>query len=445
MTTPAWKAVAEILDQASSPGPGRVFPAAGLLVAHGERILFEHASGVAGPSGHEVPCDETTVFDLASLTKPLVTAALTLDLIARGRLHFDTTVAGLLPAFAAGGGHSSGDREGGPSDGVAGLLAGHRAGNLGGGVADLSTGQGPGVSSGDRGSVVAVDPRRATVQVRHLLHHDSGLPAYQRYFEAFPNEPAAGLDEAAARRARMFDLAVAEPLEREPGSSSVYSDIGFLVLGALIEAVEGARIDELAASRIFEPLAVEEAWYVPVLAAGRAPAPRRRSSGFPLQRTAPTGTCEWRGREIHGEVQDENAWAMGGVASHAGLFATVRAVHRLVLEWVRAAAGRGLLLDRRLVTHSWARASGVARGTWALGWDTPSPGASSAGSRVGPSAVGHLGYTGTSIWIDRNRGLHVVLLTNRIACGRNSDAIRALRPRLHDAVFAAVDAERGGR
>jgi CubicO group peptidase (beta-lactamase class C family) len=185
---------------------------------------------------------------------------------------------------------------------------------------------------------------------------------------------------------------------------------------------------------------VTEAGYLPLLDR------ERRGARWPdPSRIAAAGTCEWRRRSIHGEVQDENAWAMGGVASHAGLFATVEAVHLLVLEWVRAAAGRGLLLDRRLVTYAWARASGVARGTWALGWDTPSPGASSAGTRVGPSAVGHLGYTGTSVWIDRNRGVHVVLLTNRIACGRSSDAIRALRPRLHDAVFAAVDAERSGR
>ena len=108
-------------------------------------------------------------------------------------------------------------------------------------------------------------------------------------------------------------------------------------------------------------------------------------------------------------------------------------------------AGRGRVLDRRVVGHAWNRsasAAGAAPSTWALGWDTPTPGASSAGSRIGAGAVGHLGYTGTSIWIDPSRRAHVVLLTNRIAYGRNSDAIRALRPRLHDAVFAALDRAR---
>ena len=133
---------------------------------------------------------------------------------------------------------------------------------------------------------------------------------------------------------------------------------------------------------------------------------------------------------------------MGGVAPHAGLFATARDVHRLVAQWVAAAAGHGRVLDHALVLQAWDReraSAAAAESTWALGWDTPTPGASSAGSRVSRDSVGHLGYTGTSIWIDRTRQTHVVLLTNRIAYGRNPDAIRALRPPLHDAVFAALD------
>ena len=141
-------------------------------------------------------------------------------------------------------------------------------------------------------------------------------------------------------------------------------------------------------------------------------------------------------------VQDENAYAMGGIATHAGLFATARSVHRLVAEWTEAWAGRGRVLDRRLVDHAWnrsGRAAGAAPSTWALGWDTPTPGASSAGSRIGraPSATSATPArrSGSTRAVDA----HVVLLTNRIAYGRNSDAIRALRPRIHDAVFAVLD------
>jgi CubicO group peptidase (beta-lactamase class C family) len=346
-------------------------------------VLFEHAAGKAGPPGRESPCNAATVFDLASLTKPLVTVALVLDLLARGRLFFDTRVADLLPSFA----------------------------------------------DGD-------DPRRGQVSIRHLLRHDAGLPAYRRFFEAFDGEPPRSSAALEARRERLLRLALAEPLERDPRAGSVYSDIGFLVLGAVVEEVGGARIDELARDRLFGPLGVEDAKYVDTLAG-----PPDRLA----ERCAATGPCPWRRREVHGVVQDENAYAMGGVASHAGLFATARSVHRLVAEWTQASAGRGLVLDRRLVGHAWDRSAGAAGAepsTWALGWDTPSPGASSAGSRIGRGAVGHLGYTGTSIWVDPSRHAHVVLLTNRIAYGRSSDAIRALRPRIHDAVFAVLDRAR---
>ncbi len=386
MSPPDWTPVAQILDEAV--GPGRVAPAAALLVGHGGDIVFEHSAGVAGVPGNERPCDETTIFDLASLTKPLVTVALTLDLISRGKLGFDSRVADFLPGFVAG-------------------------------------------AAGGEGA----DARRRAVSVRHLLRHDSGLPAYRRYFERFDATAcaAAGADE----RRGMFDLALAEPLERDPRSGSVYSDVGFLVLGALVEQVAGARIDELAAQRLFEPLEVADAAFVENA--------RGAESAF-AARCAATGPCDWRGSEVHAVVQDENAYAMGGVATHAGLFATARGVHRLVAEWVAAAAGHGVLLDRRIVGHAWDRsaaAAGAAPSTWALGWDTPTPGASSAGSRIGRLAVGHLGYTGTSVWIDPSRRAHVVLLTNRIACGRDSEGIRALRPRVHDAVFAALDRRSG--
>ena len=377
----AWNDVVAILDDAV--GPGHVSPAAALVVGRGETIVFEHSAGVAGLAGRESGCNPATIFDLASLTKPLVTVALALDLIARGRLYFDTRAADVLPSFGEGG-----------------------------------------------------DARRLAVSVRHLLRHDSGLPAYQRYFEKFAADAPAGAREAAASRQRMFEMAVAEPLERDPRSGSVYSDIGFLVLGALVETVAGARIDELAAERLFAPLGIDDATFV---------ATHVGPSKDLAARCASTGPCQWRGREVHGLVQDENAFAMGGVATHAGLFATARSVHRLVAEWVGASAGRGLVLDRRIVGHAWNRsasAAGAAPSTWALGWDTPTPGSSSAGSRIGPGAVGHLGYTGTSVWVDPSRRVHVVLLTNRIAYGRDSTAIRALRPRLHDAVFTALDRAR---
>ncbi len=372
MTAGGWNEVARILDEAV--GPGKVAPAVSLLVGRGDEILFEHAAGVAGPSTREHPCDFDTIFDLASLTKPLVTVFLVLDLIARGKLLFDTHVADVLPEFAG------------------------------------------------------EDDRRTVVSVRHLLRHDSGLPAYRRYFDSFEPLP----DSPSAARRRMHELALAEPLERDPRSGSVYSDIGFLVLGALVEKIAGDRLDALARERIFGPLDVETATFIET-AMGPEPA-------F-AARCARTGVCDWRRAEVHGLVQDENCFAMGGIGGHAGLFATARDVHLLAAEWQAALHGHATVLDRRIVDHAWNRAAsaaGATPSTWALGWDTPTPGASSAGSRVSQSAVGHLGYTGTSIWIEPSRTVHVVLLTHHIAYGRNPEAIRALRPRVHDAVFSAL-------
>jgi serine-type D-Ala-D-Ala carboxypeptidase len=373
MTGGTWNDVVAILEDAA--GPGRVAPAATVLVGRGDDILFEHAAGVAGPSAREHPCDFDTIFDLASLTKPLVTVFLVLDLIARGKLGFDTPVGHVLPGFAEG-----------------------------------------------------ADERRSTVTIRDLLRHDAGLPAYRRYFETF--EPIS--DSPPAARRRMHDLAISEALERDPRAGSVYSDVGFLVLGAIVEMVAGDRIDALARERIFGPLDIETATFIET-ALGPEPA-------F-AARCARTGVCDWRRAEIHGVVQDENCFAMGGIGGHAGLFATARDVHLLLAEWEAATRGQATVLDRRIVSHAWNRSAataGAAPSTWALGWDTPTPGASSAGSRIGAGAVGHLGYTGTSMWVDPSRRVHVVLLTNRVAYGRHSDGIKALRPRLHDAVFAAL-------
>jgi CubicO group peptidase (beta-lactamase class C family) len=376
-----WSEVVSIL--ADAVGPGEVCPAVSLLVGRGDQVVFEHQDGVAGPPGSERPCDSRTVFDLASLTKPLVTTALLLELIAGDRLFFDTKIADVLETFGDGS-----------------------------------------------------DERRAAVSVRHLLRHDGGLPAHRRYYQHF--DGTAAPDDAAARtnRDRITALALAEPLERDPRSGSVYSDIGFLILGALVEKLAGARIDDLARSRLFEPLGIDDAWFVDVV---------RGAPADMAARCAGTGGCGWRHRPIHAVVHDENAFAMGGIAPHAGLFAPARTVHRLVAEWVAAWSGRGRVLDRRLVVHSWNRSAscaGAAPSTWALGWDTPTPGKSAAGSRIGSDAVGHLGYAGTSIWFDPSRRAHVVLLTNRVAYGRKPDAIRALRPRVHDAVFAALDRAR---
>jgi len=364
--TDRWQTVAELLDGAVTAG---VTPAAAVLVGCGAEVRWEAYRG---------PIDDSAVFDLSSLTKPLATVAVVVDLIARGRLRLDTAVAEVLPDFAVG------------------------------------------------------RPSEPPVTVAALLAHSSGLPAHRRYFEQLSTERTVGAPLVATRqgRARIVSMALVEPLERKPASAAVYSDVGFLVLGRLLEVVAAEPLEKLVADKVLEPAGLGDTGYIDLEAATTALS----------RRALPCGHCPWRGRVVQGEVQDQNAYAMGGIAGHAGLFATARDVHRLVAAHVAAYRGEPSFLDGDVVRQLWRRDRSTPATTWAHGWDTPSPEHSSAGVHIGKPAVGHLGYTGTSVWIDLRRGIHVVLLTNRLHASADPAGMRALRPRLHDAVFSAVGA-----
>ena len=246
-------------------------------------------------------------------------------------------------------------------------------------------------------------------QVQDLLEHAAGLRAWHPLYRR-----AGRIDEMVAA---IVDL----PLEYRPRSRSVYSDLGFLLLGALIQDIGGAPLD-----RQFDALLGTDALrFTPPDAPGRI---------------APTeDDREWRNRLLVGEVHDENAAAIGGVAGHAGLFGTAPAVGayaRLVLRTLRERTPLGdpWLLERFLLP---SRVPGSSR---ALGWDTMRP-TSSCGRRLSRAAFGHTGFTGTSLWIDPVTDVYVVLLTNRVHPRRPSgdgDALTRLRPAIHDAVIAAL-------
>jgi CubicO group peptidase (beta-lactamase class C family) len=245
---------------------------------------------------------------------------------------------------------------------------------------------------------------RGSVTIRQLMDHSSGLPAHARLWEH-----GAGRDA--------FEAALcALPLERRPGTASVYSDPGFMLLGFILEDVGGAPLD-----RQFAPLA--RAIEGPLVF--RPPVEWR-------DRIAPTEDDPWRRRVLQGEVHDENAAALGGVAAHAGLFGTagsVAAFARLVLTTFQRSTALGSPATMRL----FATRSAVPDSTRALGWDTMKP-TSSCGTRMSPTAIGHTGFTGTSLWIDWERDLYVVFLTNRVHPTRANDALVTLRPALHDAI-----------
>jgi CubicO group peptidase (beta-lactamase class C family) len=254
------------------------------------------------------------------------------------------------------------------------------------------------------------DARRQNVTVKMLLEHSSGLPAYEKLF----------LD--AATRDKLLHRALNTPLTSDPQSEAVYSDIGFIILGVLLERVADTGLDAFCRREIFGPLGMAQTSFSP-------PAPW-------IALSAPTmDDRTFRHRVVQGEVQDENAYVMGGVAGHAGLFGSAADIAAFAHAMLRR--GHPILRPETVATFT-RRASTPPGSSRALGWDTPSfP--SQSGQFFSPSSFGHLGYTGTSLWIDPERELSITLLTNRTWPDCTNQAIKQIRPRFHDAVIQALE------
>ncbi|MBL8919141.1 MAG: beta-lactamase family protein [Myxococcaceae bacterium] len=272
-----------------------------------------------------------------------------------------------------------------------------------------------------------------------LAFHRSGLPAFVPYFaevarkhpELFDDPP--GGDRAAVR-AGVVRRILATPAERPVGASAVYSDVGFLLLGEAIAKVAGRPLDQVFTEEVARPLGLEARFRRlserppgdDVISTG-ALRPRPPAPGQEGQWECP----QWRGCD--GEVDDDNAWVLDGVAGHAGLFATAADVGRF---------GQAVLDGWLVSPEGWARDRVTPASTRTFGFDTPSDDAPSCGPRFGRkgprAAIGHLGFTGTSLWIDLDRALVVALLTNRVIFGRENVQIRQFRPRFHEAVLDAL-------
>jgi serine-type D-Ala-D-Ala carboxypeptidase len=338
---------------------GNVFPGGVLLVSVRGDIVFFKAYGVENLFSGS-PVTKETVFDLASLTKPLATTLALMTLIQRSDLSLKENLGAILPAFK-------------------------------------NTGKG-------------------NIRIEQLLYHNSGFPDYRPYYKRLQN-----LDPG-RRKDALRELLVKEPLIYPPGSQVVYSDLGFMVLCWVVETVSGVRLDQFVMENIYRPLNLKRLFFVP--------------NGIkPHQaKFAATERCPWRGILLEGVVHDDNAYAVGGIEGHAGLFGTAGDVFLLLSELSAVYRGDGAanLFDRELTRRFLSRNKHTGR---ALGFDTPSAGASSCGRFFSKRTIGHLGFTGTSFWMDLDRNVTVILFTNRVHPTRDNTRIKAFRPILHDAVM----------
>ena len=328
------------------------FPGAVVAVGRHDTVLYVHAFGNLDYE-HGEPVTNTTVYDIASLTKVVGLTTAMMQLVADGRIALDSPAARYVPAF-----HDS------------------------------------------------------TVTVRHLLTHSSGLPAFKQWWPRVHS------------REDMLRLVNNEPLEQPPGVKMVYSDIGAMVMMQIVERVTGKRIDQYLGERVFGPLGMADTRYLP-------PAEW-------LSRIAPTEMDNnWRHRMVRGEVHDENAASMGGISGHAGLFSTAPDLAKfaqLLLGASRTAAqphGRTAGIVDPATVQMFVRVQDSALSSRALGWDTPS-GQSSAGDLMSRRSFGHTGFTGTSMWMDPENDLFVILLTNRVHPTRDNAQIFQVRRAVAD-------------
>ncbi len=386
---------------------GAVTPAAQLVVRHRGDVVFSTALGWLDPETRAHPTRSDTLFDLASVTKLFVVAAF-MTLVEEGRVALDTPVGAILPEF-------SGLRPIQPYEDP--LRPGQYVT-----VQTPSTDLTDGTEMTSVKSVESVEKVNVgRVTFRHLLTHTSGLPAWRPLYR----QP-----DAESARQMALDTFFSYPI----GAQVVYSDIGLILLGMAVERITGHSLDIAVRTCVTAPLELRHTCYLPVPSV---------ESVQSVENIAPTELCAWRNHRIAGAVHDENAYHLGGVAGHAGLFSTAEGVAAFGQVFLDRLTGqrRGfpLLLSSTVdaMTRCYTEGLGARRGLGFVLWH-PDPEAS--GNPFSPRAFGHTGFTGTSLWMDPERDLVIALLTNEVYNGRQNRGIAGLRVAVHRAIVAAIDA-----
>lgn len=342
----------------------KIFPGGVLLVSKEGETVFFSAFGLANLSS-QAAVTRKTIFDLASLTKPLATTLAVMQLVQQNQIKLEQQLGELLPEF-------------------------------------------------ERGD-------KATVKLKHLLYHSSGLPDYRPYYKILKGVARD------SRRSLLRKLLVQEALVNPVGKAVLYSDLGFMILAWVVERVGGRRLDHFVADEIYRPLGLNDLFFI---------SNNKNDNRGPF---AATENCPWRRKVLEGQVHDENAYAVGGIEGHAGLFGTAEDISRLLVELLfiydgRTRSGR---FHQDLLHQFFQRLPGTDK---ALGFDMPRLTGSSCGRGFSQNSIGHLGFTGTSFWMDLERSVIVILLTNRVHPTRDNERIKEFRPVLHDTVMDALAA-----
>jgi len=342
-----------------------VYPGAVLLVAHkGRTVLVQEAGHRAMPPAAPMTLD--TVFDLASLTKPLATSVALMKCVDEGKIDLDQPLGSLLPKPL-----------GNKKDLTARLILAHCAG------------------------------------------FNDWEPFYLKLVESAPD----------IRKQLLREWIIEAPLVYQPGEQTLYSDLGFMILEWVIEECTRMPLHDFLHRSLYSPLSMNKTFF--------------SGSAFPMSveedQIAATEDCPWRKRVIKGSVHDENAFAIGGYSGHAGLFGTAGDIHTLLnLLMSHFLGNRNDYFKPETVRAFFTRQDFVKDSPWALGWDTPSPQGSSSGRYFSEKTVGHLGFTGTSVWMNLEQDVLVIFLTNRIHPTRKNEKIKAFRPELHNLVMQEI-------
>ncbi len=333
----------------------RVYPGAVLLVAVSGRIVEFCAVGYSQLLPYPISMKRKTIFDLASLTKPLATSLAIMRLVEDGLIGLDMPVSEILP----------------------------------------------------------LPPQNRKITLRTLLSHSSGLPSWRPYYLKLVNYPMA------LRKDIIRGWILKEELSFSPGKNELYSDLGFMLLEWIIEYITNIKMRDFLI-KLYAPLNLNKAFL-------SYPEHKIKRDEF-----AATGFCLWRKRIVQGEVHDENAFSMGGYSGHAGLFCTAMDVFIISDMLLGHYSGRRGDIFKRITLEEFFRKQNKR---WTLGWDTPAPESSSSGSLFSENSVGHLGFTGTSIWMDLEKEIIIIFLTNRTYPTRQNEKIRQFRPLIHDTIM----------